>query len=161
MLSSNLIRYLLKITTIILLMNLILLFIKEGSLKNTIKFVFSIIILIYSIYPVFSIKDCKDDMAFEEKSVVYQSDFLSEQALKKQEKVIKIISDCLTKNDIAYKNISVSISTQDMLVENVKIILDKQLINEKSEHILYTEEIKMVIANLLNVVKEKILVEYE
>lgn len=76
MLSSNIIGYILKIATLIFLLNLILFLIKEGKTKSAIRFVFSCVIVVYAIFPLTYLKNCDNYSISNNNYVNLQNEFL-------------------------------------------------------------------------------------
>lgn len=157
-------EWVISFCSVVLLCTIVTLIMPEGKMQNAVSFILIFLIIFVAVKPLFSLKDVYMDGDNEVNGelvldVEYLDYFASKKNFELVENCKKILFDSL--NEVV--DIQIDAGFNDILqytIKNVKVILEQSVINENSEHIDITIEVKKLLSEYLNIEKEVIELEF-
>lgn len=157
-------EWVISFCSVVLLCTIVTLIMPEGKMQNAVSFILIFLIIFVAVKPLFSLKDVYMDGDNEVNGelvldIEYLDYFASKKNFELVENCKKILFDSL--NEVV--DIQIDAGFNDILqytIKNVKVILEQSVINENSEHIDITIEVKKLLSEYLNIEKEVIELEF-
>lgn len=157
-------EWVISFCSVVLLCTIVTLIMPEGKMQNAVSFILIFLIIFVAVKPLFSLKDVYMDGDNEVNGelvldIEYLDYFASKKNFELVENCKKILFDSL--NEVV--DVQIDAGFNDILqytIKNVKVILEQSVINENSEHIDITIEVKKLLSEYLNIEKEVIELEF-
>ena len=157
-------EWVISFCSVVLLCTIVTLIMPEGKMQNAVSFILIFLIIFVAVKPLFSLKDVYMDGDNEVNGelvldIEYLDYFASKKNFELVENCKKILFDSL--NEVV--DIQIDAGFNDILqytIKNVKVILEQSVINENSERIDITIEVKKRLSEYLNIEKEVIELEF-
>ena len=137
--------------------------IPEGKIGNYVKGMFSILVILVIVKPMFTIveTDYNFQNIFSENAIVLQEDFLNFTNDKKIQNIVKNCEEILKELGIenAFVDIDYDVSNYNQInITMIKVNLKNSVIISDKEHMYIIEDIKSIICKYLSVNSDKVII---